>query len=106
MQGLPTLSAFLKEDWKWWQKKRTRRYLRSSIPRLSARFEEKTVYSRQRRWANSSNRLSFHFCWSLRYMPGYGWAASIGSFASNTRMVNLQLLNDFEAEPIESFLLK
>ncbi len=75
--------------------------------RLSARLGEKPEYARQRRWVNVLEPAFF----SLLLVVAIYAGLRLGSQASAPspqpqEMVSLQLLNDFEAEPIESFLLE
>jgi len=74
--------------------------------RLSARLEEKPVYQTQRPWVSVAQPAFF----SLLLIAGIYGGLRLGSNAStpvlNQQSIgNIQLFNDFEAEPIESFLL-
>ncbi|MGV8139938.1 MAG: hypothetical protein AB2L20_32535 [Mangrovibacterium sp.] len=109
MYGLPTFFwLFLKEELEMVGKRKEPGGISvPSITRLSARFEEKPLYSRQRRWANILEPAFFSLLLVVAIYAGL-WLGSQASALSPQphEMVNLQLLNDFEAEPIESFLLK
>ncbi|OFX51752.1 MAG: hypothetical protein A2066_11075 [Bacteroidetes bacterium GWB2_41_8] len=74
--------------------------------RLSARLDEKQVYQTQSQWAKLAQPAFF----SLVLLAGIYGGLKLGSNASSP-LVNqqtssgVQMLNDFAAEPIESFLL-
>ncbi len=99
--------AFLKEELEMVAKEKNPEVSPFFYTRLSARFEEKPLYSRQRRWANMLEPAFFSLLLVVAIYAGL-WLGSQASALSPQphEMVNLQLLNDFEAEPIESFLLK
>jgi len=74
--------------------------------RLSARLEEKQVYQTQSQWV----RLAQPAFFSLVLLAGIYGGLKLGSNASSPKVNqqatnSIQLLNDFEDEPIESFLL-
>ncbi len=74
--------------------------------RLSARLEEKPEYQAQSQWA----RLAQPAFFSIILLLGIYGGLRLGSNASFPKAnppatSSVQLLNDFEAEPIESFLL-
>lgn len=74
--------------------------------RLSARLEEKQVYQTQSQWV----RLAQPAFFSLILVLGIYGGLRLGSNASFPKVnqpatSSIQMLNDFEAEPIESFLL-
>lgn len=74
--------------------------------RLSARLDEKQVYQTQSQWA----RLAQPAFFSLVLLAGIYGGLKLGSTASSPEVnqqatSGVQMLNDFAAEPIESFLL-
>jgi anti-sigma factor RsiW len=74
--------------------------------RLSARLEEKQVYQTQSQWL----RLAQPAFFSLVLLAGIYGGLKLGSNASSPKINHQaarsdQMLNDFAAEPIESFLL-
>ena len=74
--------------------------------RLSARLEEKPVYQTQSQWV----RLAQPAFFSLVLLAGIYGGLKLGSNASSPKVHqqatnSAQMLNDFAAEPIESFLL-
>jgi anti-sigma factor RsiW len=74
--------------------------------RLSARLDEKQVYQPQSQWA----RLAQPAFFSLVLLAGIYGGLKLGSTASSPEVnqqatSSVQMLNDFAAEPIESFLL-
>ncbi len=74
--------------------------------RLSARLDEKQVYQTQSQWA----RLAQPAFFSLVLLGGIYGGLKLGSNASLPEVnqqatSSVQMLNDFETEPIESFLL-
>ncbi len=75
--------------------------------RLSARLEEKQGYQPQSQWIRFVQPAFF----SLILAIGIYGGLKIGSNASDTTTNqpvtrNIQMMDDFEAEPIESFLLE
>jgi len=74
--------------------------------RLSTRMDEKQVYQTQSQWA----RLAQPAFFSLVLLAGIYGGLKFGSNASSSEVnqqgtSTVQMLNDFAAEPIESFLL-
>jgi len=74
--------------------------------RLSARLEEKQVYQTQSQWV----RLVQPAFFSLVLLAGIYGGLKLGGNASSPEVnqqvtSSVQMLNDFAAEPIESFLL-
>ena len=74
--------------------------------RLSARLDEKQVYQTQSQWS----RLAQPAFFSLVLLAGIYGGLKLGSNASSPKVYpqatsTVQMLNDFAAEPIESFLL-
>jgi anti-sigma factor RsiW len=74
--------------------------------RLSARLEVKPEYQSQSQWV----RLAQPAFFSIILLLGIYGGLKMGSNASTTNAnqqttSSIQMLNDFEAEPIESFLL-
>ncbi|MBV5314697.1 MAG: zf-HC2 domain-containing protein [Prolixibacteraceae bacterium] len=74
--------------------------------RLSARLDEKQVYQTQSQWS----RLAQPAFFSLVLLAGIYGGLKLGSNASSPEVnqpatTSIQMLNDFAAEPIESFLL-
>ena len=74
--------------------------------RLSARLDEKKVYHTQSQWV----RLAQPAFFSLALLAGIYGGLKLGSNASSPEVnqqatSSIQMLNDFAAEPIESFLL-
>ncbi|MDP3645141.1 MAG: zf-HC2 domain-containing protein [Bacteroidota bacterium] len=74
--------------------------------RLSARLEEKPEYQAQGQWVRLAQPVFF----SILLTIGIYGGLQLGSNASSEKMnqatlSSVQLLNDFESEPIESFLL-
>ncbi len=74
--------------------------------RLSARLEEKQFYQTQSQWV----RLAQPAFFSLVLLAGIYGGLKLGSNASSPKVnqqttSSIQMLNDFAAEPIESFLL-
>ncbi len=74
--------------------------------RLSARLEEKPEHQAQNQWV----RLAQPAFFSLILILGIYGGLRIGDNASSPKVnhpatSNIQMLNDFAAEPIESFLL-
>lgn len=74
--------------------------------RLSARLEEKPEYRAQSQWA----RLAQPAFFSLMLVIGIYGGLKLGSNALSPKVSqpatsSIQMLNDFEDEPIESFLL-
>ncbi|MFY9150451.1 MAG: zf-HC2 domain-containing protein [Prolixibacteraceae bacterium] len=75
--------------------------------RLSARLENKQDYLPQKSWSTVLQPAFF----SLILLIGIYGGLKLGNNASSpsiqqNRTSNIQMLNDFEAEPIESFLLE
>ena len=74
--------------------------------RLSARLDEKPEYQTQSQWV----RLAQPAFFSLVLLAGIYGGLKLGSNASSPKVnqqttSGVQMLNDFAAEPIESFLL-
>jgi anti-sigma factor RsiW len=74
--------------------------------RLNARLDEKQVYQTQSQWS----RLAQPAFFSLVLIAGIYGGLKLGSNASTIKVnqpatSSVQMLNDFAAEPIESFLL-
>jgi len=74
--------------------------------RLSARMDERPDFRQQSLW----NRVAQPAFFSLILIAGIYGGLRLGSHASSgaihqTSSSSVQLLNDFESEPIESFLL-
>jgi len=74
--------------------------------RLSARLEDKQEYQTQSQWV----RLAQPAFFSLLLVIGIYGGLKLGSNASSPKVQqqatnSIQMLDDFEAEPIESFLL-
>jgi len=74
--------------------------------RLSARLEEKPEYQTKNQWV----RLAQPAFFSLILVLGIYGGSKLGSKASSAKVnqqatSSVQMLNDFAAEPIESFLL-
>ena len=99
--------AFLKEELDMVEEEKNPDVSPFLYTRLSARLEGKREHSRQGRWVNVLEPAFF----SLLLVVAIYAGLRLGSQASapspqQQEMVSLQLLNDFEAEPIESFLLE
>ena len=98
--------AFLKEGMLVIEKEKNPEASPFFYTRLSARLDEKQVYHTQSQWA----RLAQPAFFSLILLAGIYGGVKLGSNASSP-LVNqqtssgVQMLNDFAAEPIESFLL-
>jgi len=98
--------AFLKEEMHIIEKEKNPEASPYFFTRLSARLDEKQVYQTQSQWA----RLAQPAFFSLILLAGIYGGVKLGSNASSP-LVNqqtssgVQMLNDFAAEPIESFLL-
>ena len=74
--------------------------------RLSARLEEKPQYQVQNQWV----RLVQPVLFSLLLVAGIYGGLKLGSNASSSKSdqhatSGIQMLNDFDSEPVESFLL-
>lgn len=74
--------------------------------RLSARLNEKQVHETQSQWARIAQPAFF----SLVLLAGIYGGLKLGSNVSSSEVKpqstsSIQMLNDFAAEPIESFLL-
>jgi anti-sigma factor RsiW len=98
--------AFIQESAQIMEKEKNPEVSPFFYTRLSARLEEKQVYQTQSQWV----RLAQPAFFSLVLLAGIYGGLRIGSNASSPK-VNHQatssalMLNDFAAEPIESFLL-
>ena len=98
--------AFLKEEMHIIEKEKNPEASPYFFTRLSARLDEKQIYQTQSQWA----RLAQPAFFSLILLAGIYGGVKLGSNASSP-LVNqqtssgVQMLNDFAAEPIESFLL-
>ena len=98
--------AFLQEGMQIIEKEKNPEASPFFYTRLSARLEEKQVYQTQSQWT----RLAQPAFFSLLLLAGIYGGLKLGSNASSP-LVNqqtssgVQMLNDFAAEPIESFLL-
>lgn len=98
--------AFLKEGMQVIEKEKNPEVTPFFYTRLSARLEEKPKYQAQNQWA----RLAQPAFFALILILGIYGGLRIGDNASSPRVnqpttSSIQMLNDFEAEPIESFLL-
>lgn len=98
--------AFLKEGIQIIEKEKNPEVSPFFYTRLSARLDEKQVYQTQSQWA----RLAQPAFFSLILLAGIYGGLKLGSNASSPAVnqqisSGVQMLNDFAAEPIESFLL-
>lgn len=98
--------AYLKEGMQMIEKEKNQEVSPFFYTRLSARLEEKQVYQTQSQWT----RLAQPAFFSLVLLAGIYGGLKLGSNASSTKVnhqatSSIQMLNDFAAEPIESFLL-
>jgi anti-sigma factor RsiW len=98
--------AFLQEGMKIIEKEKNQDASPFFYTRLSARLKEKPVYQSQNQWI----RLAQPAFFSIVLAFGIYGGLKIGSSASSPKLnqpvtSSIQMLNDFESEPIESFLL-
>lgn len=98
--------AFLQEGMQIIEKEKKPEVTPFFYTRLSARLEEKPEYQVQSQWA----RLAQPAFFSIILVLGIYGGLRLGSNASFSKVhqpvtSSIQMLNDFEAEPIESFLL-
>jgi predicted anti-sigma-YlaC factor YlaD len=98
--------AFLKDGMQIVEKEKNPEVSPFFYTRLSARLDEKQVYQTQSQWA----RLAQPAFFSLVLLAGIYGGMKLGSNASSPKVYqqatnSVQMLNDFAAEPIESFLL-
>jgi len=98
--------AFLQEEIQIIEKEKKPEVSPFFYTRLSARLEEKPEYQAQSQWV----RLAQPAFFSLVLLAGIYGGLKLGSNASAPEVnqqatSSIQMLNDFEAEPIESFLL-
>lgn len=98
--------AFLQEGMQIIEKEKNQEVSPFFYTRLSARLEEKTNRQAQSQWV----RLVQPAFFSLILLAGIYGGLKLGSNASSPEVnqqatSSVQMLNDFAAEPIESFLL-
>jgi anti-sigma factor RsiW len=98
--------AFLQEEMQIIEKERNQEVSPFFYTRLSARLEEKPAYQAQNQWVRLAQPAFFSIVLALGIYGGI----KLGINASSTKLIqpatsNIQMLDDFEAEPIESFLL-
>lgn len=98
--------AFLQEGMQIIEKEKNQEVSPFFYTRLSARLEEKTDRQTQSQWV----RLVQPAFFSLVLLAGIYGGLKLGSSASSPEVnqqatSSVQMLNDFAAEPIESFLL-
>ena len=98
--------AFLKDGMQVIEKEKNPEVTTFFYTRLSARLEEKQVYQTQSEWAKLAQPTFF----LLILVLGIYGGLRIGDNASSPKInypttSHIQMLNDFAAEPIESFLL-
>lgn len=98
--------AFLRESMQAIEKEKKPEVSPYFYTRLNARLDEIPLYRAQRQWV----RLAQPAFFSLILLSGIYGGLKLGSNASSTKVnqpvsSSVQMLNDFEAEPIESFLL-
>lgn len=98
--------AFLQDGMQIIEKEKNQEVSPFFYTRLSARLEEKQVYPTQSQWV----RLAQPAFFSLVLLAGIYGGLKLGSNASSPKAnqqtpSSVQILNDFAAEPIESFLL-
>jgi hypothetical protein len=98
--------AFLQEEMKIVEKEKDFTVSPFFYTRLSARLDEKTERQSESQWV----RLVQPAFFSLLLIIGIYGGFKLGSNASSPELnqpsnLNIQMFNDFEAEPIESFLL-
>ena len=98
--------AFLQDGMQIIEKEKNQEVSPFFYTRLSTRLEEKPEYQTKSQWV----RLAQPAFFSLILVLGIYGGLRLGSNASSPKVnqpatSNIQMLNDFEAEPIESFLL-
>jgi anti-sigma factor RsiW len=98
--------AFLQEEIQIIEKEKKPEVSPFFFTRLSARLEEKPEYRTQSQWV----RLAQPAFFSIMLVLGIFGGLRLGSNASSPKQnqpatSSIQMLNDFEDEPIESFLL-
>lgn len=98
--------AFLQDGMQVIEKEKNQEVSPFFYTRLSARLEEKPEYQTK----NQLIRLAQPAFFSLVLLAGIYGGLKLGSNASSSKInqpatSSIQMLNDFEAEPIESFLL-
>ena len=98
--------AYLQEGMQIIEKEKNQEVSPFFYTRLSARLEEKPVYQATNQWIQLAQPAFISLILALGIYGGL----KIGSNASSTKLnqpvtSNFQILDDFEAEPIESFLL-
>ena len=99
--------AFIQEGMQMIEKEKNPEVSPFFYTRLSARLEEKPEYQAQSQWARVAQPAFF----SIILLLGIYGGLKLGSNASFPKAnqpdttCSVQMLNDFEAEPIESFLL-
>jgi len=98
--------AFLKEGMQVIEKEKNQEASPYFYTRLSARLDEKTERQAQSQWI----RLAQPAFFSLMLIAGIYGGLKLGGNASSPKVnqqatSSVQMLNDFAAEPIESFLL-
>jgi anti-sigma factor RsiW len=98
--------AFLKDGIQIIEKEKNPEVTPFFYTRLSARLDEKKVLQTQSQWS----RLAQPAFFSLVLLAGIYGGLKLGSNASSSKVnqqstSSVQMLNDFAAEPIESFLL-
>jgi hypothetical protein len=98
--------AFLQEEMQIIEKEKNPEVSPFFYTRLSAKLEEKPVFRAQSQWV----RLAQPAFFSLILIIGIYGGIKLGSNASFPKVKepiasSIQMINDFEAEPIESFLL-
>jgi anti-sigma factor RsiW len=98
--------AFLQERMKIIEKEKNRQVSPFFYTRLSARLEEKPAYQLQNQWIRLLQPAFFLIVLALGIYGGLKLGGNASSPNLNRPVTSsIQLLNDFEAEPIESFLL-
>ncbi len=99
--------AFLKEELEILEKEKNPEVSPFFYTRLTGRLEEKTEHSRQPGWLRLLEPAFFSLLLIAGVYAGIRMGSQASAFSSQqTEVVGLQLMNDFEAEPIESFLLE
>jgi hypothetical protein len=98
--------AFLKDGMQVIEKEKNPEVSPFFYTRLSGRLEEKAEYHVQNQWI----RLAQPAFFSLLLVAGIYGGLKLGSDASSPKSnqhatTGIQMLNDFDAEPVESFLL-
>ena len=99
-------SAFLKEEMQIIDREKNQEVSPFFFTRLSSRLDEKPDFRQQSLW----NRVAQPAFFTLVLVAAIYGGLRLGSDASSGRInqpatSSFQLVNDFEAEPIESFLL-